>query len=184
MDRKKMISKLEKYHPFDAKESKMHQQVLEFARRVPDCFDDYYPEGHIVAGAWVLDKKQRKIGLVHHKKVHKWLQPGGHSDGSSDTPQEALREATEELGIDNLRLANENIFDIDVHTIYEDKKRNLAKHFHFELRFLVLGDSSISPVCSSESDEVKWVDLDKVLDYNNEEAMQRFVKKTYKLPHK
>lgn len=110
MHREKIITLLEKYIPFDEKESKMHQKLLEFVRRVSDCFDNYYPEGHIVAGAWVLDKEKSKVGLVHHGKIQKWFQPGGHSDGNSDTPQEALREAVEELGVDSLKLASGEVF--------------------------------------------------------------------------
>ena len=159
----------------------MKEQVIDFVKSNEDCFDNFFKEGHITASAWVLDKENKKVGLVHHKLIGKWLQPGGHSDGNPDTPQEALREAQEEFGIEDLKLNNENIFDIDIHIIKEDKKRNLGEHTHFDIRFLVIGDSNIAPKVSSESNEVKWVNLTDVVKLNNEEAIRRMVTKTKNL---
>ncbi len=118
------------------------------------------------------------IGIVNHKKFNKWLQPGGHSDSNPDTPHEALREAREEFGIADLQLKSEEIFDIDIHSIPEDKKRGLGKHFHYDIRFLVIGDSSIKPVVSHESYDVQWVPIDKVSSLNKEKSISRMVEKT------
>lgn len=49
--------------------------------------------------------KNRKILLIHHKKLNMWLPPGGHVD-EGETPDETLlREFKEELGI-NVYLKN------------------------------------------------------------------------------
>jgi 8-oxo-dGTP pyrophosphatase MutT (NUDIX family) len=178
MHRQKLLGLLKKYKPYDNNEADMKARLVDFIKRVSDCFDNFYKEGHITANAWVFDKENRKVGLIHHKLINKWFQPGGHSDKNPDTPCEALREAQEEFGVEGLKLASEDIFDIDIHLIKEDKKRNLGEHYHFDVRFLVFGDSKISPKVSNESNDVKWVDLGDVLDLNNEEDMKRMVTKT------
>ncbi|KAJ6644937.1 NADH-quinone oxidoreductase subunit G [Pseudolycoriella hygida] len=40
-----------------------------------------------------------KFLLIHHRKLRKWLQPGGHCDGDNNVLAVAIREATEESGI-------------------------------------------------------------------------------------
>jgi 8-oxo-dGTP pyrophosphatase MutT (NUDIX family) len=181
MHRKKLLRLLEKYKPFDAHESEMRDRMIDFVKRVGDCFDNFYEEGHITASAWIFNKESKKVGLIHHGLINKWLQPGGHSDRNPDTPQEAFREAQEEFGIEGLELDSENIFDIDIHLIKEDKKRNLGEHYHFDVRFLVLGDSKILPKVSNESTDVKWVNLTNVMNLNNEEGIKRMVAKTQDL---
>ncbi|MGL4339605.1 MAG: NUDIX hydrolase [Rhodoglobus sp.] len=48
---------------------------------------------------YVLDKARQHILLVSHKKLGKWLPPGGHVD-ENETPQAAVvREVFEETGI-------------------------------------------------------------------------------------
>lgn len=54
---------------------------------------------HFCASAFIIDPNTRKILLVHHKKLHKWVQPGGHIE-DNETPEEAaVREAFEETGV-------------------------------------------------------------------------------------
>jgi 8-oxo-dGTP pyrophosphatase MutT (NUDIX family) len=178
MHRQKLLNLLKQYQPYNKHELEMKNQLVEFVTKTENCFDNYCKKGHITASAWILDKENRKVGLVHHKIMNKWLQPGGHSDNNPDTPKEALREAQEEFGKEALRLESENIFDIDLHTIKEDKKRNLGEHYHFDIRFLILGNSDIPPKVSDESNDVKWIELDKVLELNSEEGMRRMVEKT------
>lgn len=156
----------------------MVEDVISFVESTPNCFENRHAHGHITASAWIVDEDRKKTGLVHHKKLNKWMQPGGHSDGNSDTAQESLREATEEFGDIGLELVTEDIFDVDIHPIPEDKKRGLGKHLHYDIRFLIRGDSSKDPILSDESHEAAWIPLDKVESYNNEESVMRMVRKT------
>lgn len=180
MHRNKLLSLLTAHKPYDSHEKSMTQQVIDFVNSTPDCFDNRHPIGHVTASAWIIDIQEQMTGLVHHRKLNKWLQTGGHSDGSSDTPQEALREAQEEFGIEGLELHSEDIYDIDVHPVPADKKRGLDNHLHYDIRFLITGNSSIEPVVSDESHEAKWVPVSKVHELNSEEGIIRMVKKTPK----
>ena len=42
----------------------------------------------------------RKVLLIHHRKLNKWLPLGGHIELEEDPEQAALREAKEESGLD------------------------------------------------------------------------------------
>ena len=81
----------------------------------PDCFHRSCRGGHITGSAWVMDMAGERVLLAHHRKLGRWLQPGGHSDGNPDTLAVALREAREESGL-NVRALDDAIFDINVQT--------------------------------------------------------------------
>ncbi|GIS73179.1 MAG: hypothetical protein CM1200mP10_27560 [Candidatus Neomarinimicrobiota bacterium] len=59
--------------------------------------------GHFTGSAWIISPDKSYILMTHHKKLGKWIQLGGHADGESDLLKVALREATEESGINNLK---------------------------------------------------------------------------------
>ena len=65
--------------------------------------------------------------LTHHRKLDRWLQLGGHSDGESDPRQVALREAQEESGLARFRFLPEASdplpLDLDVHPIPALRRR-------------------------------------------------------------
>ena len=58
-----------------------------------------------------------EILMTHHKKIGKWLQLGGHSDGEEDLLKVSQREAKEESGINNFIILGKEIFDMDIHEI-------------------------------------------------------------------
>lgn len=53
-----------------------------------------------------------RVLLIHHKKLGKWLPPGGHIDANELPPDAAVREAFEETGLHVELIRDENI-DID-----------------------------------------------------------------------
>lgn len=178
MHRQKLLKLLESYSPKDSQEKQIKQQIISFINENSECFNSIYPKGHITASAWIIDPQRQKVCLIHHNMLNKWFQPGGHSDNNNDTPLEALREAIEETNLTNLKLLNGSIFDIGIQIIPSDKKRGLGLHSHFDIMFLVIGDSEISPKISDESNEAKWIDINEVLNYNCEDDFQRIVNKT------
>jgi 8-oxo-dGTP pyrophosphatase MutT (NUDIX family) len=66
----------------------------------------------------------------------------------------ALREATEETGIADLRVC-EPAVDLDVHMV--DPPAEDA-HEHHDVRFLVVAPTGAVPVGNHESRELRWVD--------------------------
>jgi 8-oxo-dGTP diphosphatase len=56
-------------------------------------------DDHLVAIAWVLDESSRQLLLVHHR-VQGWSCPGGHVEAGEDPFVAAVRELSEETGVD------------------------------------------------------------------------------------
>ena len=160
-------------------------QQEDVRRRVRDlianearCFENDCWRGHITGSAWIISPDRRQCLLILHKKLGKWLQPGGHSDGSPDTWRVALREAEEETGL-TPTLASEAIFDLDIHEI--PARGADPAHLHFDVRFVMWADASRPPSASDESNAIGWVPLAEVSRYTSEESVLRMVRKTMNL---
>ena len=111
--------------------------------------------------------------LAHHRKLGRWLQPGGHSDGDPDTLAVALREAREESGLE-VRVLDDAIFDIDVHAIPAVGRE--PAHFHFDVRFLVQAEHDRFTV-SEESHALAWVPAEGLGALTDEESVLRMARK-------
>jgi len=150
-------------------------RLEEFVRQNPDCFARELLIGHITGSAWVIDKTATRTLLTHHRKLDKWLQPGGHSDGMSDVAEVAMKEAEEESGLAGLRLVSAEIFDIDIHRIPE--RKNEPEHFHYDCRFLIQCGSNDRYRVSHESNDLAWVNLPELPNYTTEASVVRMSEK-------
>lgn len=101
----------------------------------------------------VLAPDTGRFLLMLHAKLGLWLQPGGHADGDPDLPAVALREATEETGIGELRLV-EPAIDLDVHRVEPPGE---PPHLHLDVRFLVVAPPGAAARRNAESRELRWV---------------------------
>src|SRR3990167_3869834 len=111
MDRQSLKKQLEALDHPQAKD------IYHFITREPQCFERECKEGHVTGSALVLNHDHSQVLLTYHRKLNRWLQLGGHSDGNPNTAEVALREAQEESGIQNLEFVTKKIIDVDVHLI-------------------------------------------------------------------
>ena len=133
--------------------------------------------GHFTGSAWIVSPDKSSILMTHHKKLGKWLQLGGHADGESDLLKVALREATEESGIQQFKVLSEEIFDLDIHGIPQNNSE--LGHLHYDVRFLIEADpTGEAVIISDESHDVTWIPLADVVKLNPEVSIQRMIKKT------
>ena len=112
--------------------------------------------GHVTGSALVLSPDGQAAALVHHAKLNRWLQPGGHCDGLPDAAATALREAEEETGLTGLSLLRPEVLDIDIHEI--PARGADPAHLHYDIRFLLQAATTRLRV-SEESHAVAWVPL-------------------------
>ncbi len=157
--RSNLLEALSSYQPWDETEAMHVQNMISFISREPQCFDRAVVEGHITGSAWIVSPDERSCILVHHKKLNRWLQPGGHADGNTDVFEVAQQEALEETGLKKLQ-SDENIFDIDVHLI--PARKSDPEHYHYDIRFKFTGNPAESILISSESNAVEWVPLNSL----------------------
>lgn len=115
--------------------------------------------GHITASAWVIDRTRMHAALIHHRKLNRWLQPGGHVEDADATWRAAAqREVTEETGLADFiaQQADGALFDVDVHPIPTQKDE--SAHFHYDLRFLFVA------AVDATADRALIVNADEALD--------------------
>lgn len=168
-----LIQLLERHRPYDDIERDHLARTLEFVRRTPRCADRATPEGHVTASAWVLSPDAGAALLVHHRKLERWFQPGGHVEDDATIQEAALREAREESGIADLALLDEGIFDVDVHRI--PARKGEPDHWHFDLRFLLQARTRAFAV-GEESLDLAWRALAELDDAD--ESIRRMARKT------
>jgi 8-oxo-dGTP pyrophosphatase MutT (NUDIX family) len=130
------------------------------------------PDGHVTASAVVARLTGEHFLLVLHRKLDRWLQPGGHvEDGDASVFQTALREVREETGLPALTAPiGEAILDLDIHAIPEFGAE--PAHFHYDVRFLVTTrDGGVLP------SGVAWFDFADVAPVDRDGSLARAVAK-------
>lgn len=181
MHRQPLLALLQAYNPTDPHEQVMWRDTLTFVTQHENCFERSLLQGHITGSAWIVSPNRQQVVLIHHRKLDRWFQPGGHADGNSDVAAVALQEAHEETGLQTLSLIHApgelpTIFDIDVHPIPE--RGNVPAHLHYDIRFLIQANPSELFGQSDEIKAVRWVDVKEIIRYSDEESIKRMVNKT------
>lgn len=165
---------LEKYRPVEADQVLLRERMLAFIDRYPwDAHLRSRLEGHLTASALVVDADFERVLLLRHKKLGKWLQPGGHCDGDANLPAVALRECLEETGIEGLEVDPRPI-DLDIHPI--PARPEAPAHLHFDTRFLVVAPPGAAPRQNHESEEVRFFERHQALEIAGDDSLRRLIR--------
>jgi 8-oxo-dGTP pyrophosphatase MutT (NUDIX family) len=181
MHRQELLQLLERHHTRFMDEAANVHRTRDFVEAHADCFHcDLWP-GHVTGSAWVVNPARDHVLLLHHGKHGQWFQPGGHADGDADILRVALRETSEETGLDasHIRLVDGALFDVDVHTIPASHRG--PRHTHYDMRFLVEMDDDLPIPGNAESNDITWVPLHQVTRFNNNRSTYRMLEKTRRL---
>ncbi|GLY68347.1 NUDIX hydrolase [Amycolatopsis taiwanensis] len=151
------ISTLDSWRPSLPAQESLRQAFLGFLAAREDACARSCAAGHVTASAVLLDADRTSVLLTLHPRVGRWLQLGGHCEpGDPTLAAAALREATEESGMDGLRIDPEPVH-LDVHPITCSLG---VPTRHFDVRFAVHAPPGAEPVRSDESDDLRWWPLD------------------------
>ncbi|AKD55277.1 NUDIX hydrolase [Spirosoma radiotolerans] len=175
MHREPLITLLQEHTPADATEQAMTQATIAFVRTYPNCFDRSLLIGHVTGSAWIVSPDREQVLLIHHRKLDRWLQPGGHADGDPDVAAVALREAQEETGLTSLKRIGAGIFDVDVHEI--PLRKNVPAHLHYDIRFLFEADFMEAFGNSNEITNIQWFSVEKAKSLTDSESILRMLRK-------
>ena len=92
-----LLEDLGAFPPADERERASLERMMRFVNGAAKPFDRGNAEGHITGSAVVARSDGSAFLLVHHRKLDRWLQPGGHCDPmDGGVLGTALREAQEE----------------------------------------------------------------------------------------
>ena len=181
MHRQSLLEQLKRYAQAHVEQANTARRIVALIEAHVDCFDRTCKPGHITASAWVTSADRRRHLLVHHRKLNKWLQPGGHADGDPDAAAVALREVAEETGLEEIRLHGDSPFDIDVHQIpaRRDIHGSIVEdaHEHHDIRFLCLANCEQALSISEESHDVRWFSETEVRSVTGEPSVLRMLDK-------
>lgn len=134
---------------------------------------------HFTATAFVTDSQNRVL-LMWHKRLQRWMPPGGHVD-ENETPEEcAKRECKEETGLDVEILGDDQPdlfanaeyegrmlkkpFAMLLENIPESKERNEPAHEHMDFLFRakVIDESQLLVMEQTEADDLKWFTKEEI----------------------
>lgn len=181
MHRQELLQLLKLHHTRFMEEVSYVKRAIDYVEANTDVFYRELWPAHVTGSAWVVSPDFERILMLHHKKHDQWFQPGGHADGDADILRVALRETAEETGLDisDVRLLDNHIFDVDIHSI--PAMGNNPRHQHIDIRFLVEIEDNIDIPGNDESHEVLWIDLSNFSRFNNNRSTYRMVEKTRQL---
>jgi 8-oxo-dGTP pyrophosphatase MutT (NUDIX family) len=138
--------------PNPAQESLRHAVLAFVHGRADACRRDCVP-GHVTASTLVLDHSGSQVLLTLHPRLGRWVQLGGHcEDTDDDIVAAALREATEESGVTELRIHPELIA---VHAHPVTCSLGVPTR-HLDLQFFAHAPSDAKIAVSDESVDLRW----------------------------
>lgn len=155
----------------DPRAEEHRQLVLDFIDDHDDALLRSCRTGHLTGSALVVNPDGQRVVMLHHRKLDRWLQPGGHADGNGNLAGVALREAIEETGLEGL-LIHPVVIDVDVHEVDPPDD---GRHLHLDARFLVAAPDDADPPGNHESHEVRWVDVDELDELGVDAGTRRLV---------
>jgi len=128
-------------------------------------------EKQFTATVYIIDTD--RVLLVYHRKLQKWLPPGGHMKANETPPETAKREAFEETGLEIELIPQENIwinrwnansFERPYLCLLEEIPAfgNQPAHQHVDFIYIarsVGGDIKQNP---EETSGIKWFTLEEI----------------------
>lgn len=141
--------------PADPAALKSRELILMLLDCSPDPFSRLqFTPGHVTCTGLVLAPDHERVLLVHHRRLGRWLVPGGHVEpGDAEIWDTARREVTEETGVSLAPGPPPRLAGLDVHGI--PAARAEPYHLHHDLLFEFHATAEVLRV-SPESHAAAW----------------------------
>lgn len=171
------------HEPADAKERADLAVMRQSAKVLQAPFSPEQEGAHFTGSALVVDPRGARVCLIHHRKLGRWLQPGGHAEPTDegDLKRTALREAHEETGLTvALHPTAPSPLDVDVHAI--PARNEKPGHLHLDVRFLLVArDPEALVAQEAETLGARWFSFSEALAMADEEPLRRMLLKALHL---
>ena len=169
--RQSAIALLGEWEAPNREQDSLRHAVLAFLDARDDaCLRECVP-GHVTASALVLDDSGGQVLLTLHPRLGRWVQLGGHcDDDDGDIVAAALREATEESGVADLRISS-GLAAVHVHPVTCSLG---VPTRHLDLQFVAHAKAGAQIAISDEAVDLRWWPTDALAD-GAEEALAYLV---------
>ena len=148
------------HRPGDDRENQSRTVILDQLVVLSHPFDRNAELTHVTASAVVVGR--RGVLLHRHRRLQRWLQPGGHLEPGESPMEGARRESEEETGLALDHPAGGPVLlHVDVHEAAD-------AHIHLDIRFLLLGPDEDPAPPPDESQDVAWFSWNKARALSDE----------------
>lgn len=171
-----LLNDLSSHFNYDSFEKESAIATREFISSTISFWQRQNVSGHVTVSTWVVAPDFQHILLVHHKKLDKWLQIGGHIEPcDNDIVSAAKRELYEEAGIENFCMFSNGIYDVDAHLIPGNHEEKAHCHYDIRLAAMVSLEEKLS--INNEIKEIKWLSINSIDEFCVNKSMIRMAQK-------
>lgn len=165
---------LENYVPYNEQEENDKEMMLEYINTYDDVLTRDNRACHFTASSWIVNKNRTKVLMIYHKLYNSWAWTGGHCDGDDDTLHVALKEATEETGVEKFKILSDGVYSIEIASVDAHVKRGkyVPTHLHLNISYLLEADENAKlKIKEDENSGVRWFDINDVKNITSEPKM-------------
>lgn len=174
-----LLEALGAHVPADREEAADLAQIITFVKAHESPFDRRIVAGHLTASALVLSASGARVLLLHHRKLSRWLQPGGHAEpGEREGLVVARREVREETGLADVapHPRAPGLLDVDVHEI--PARKDEPAHLHLDLRYLLVApDGAALERQLEETNALRWFAWSELAPLGLDHGLRRALQK-------
>lgn len=160
-----LLDQLFAYTPVNEQEASDKEEMIRWLGQGSDLFTRDNRAAHFTASAWVVSPDRKYVLMAYHNLYNSWAWLGGHADGEQDLLKVAIKEATEETGVRNVRIVTPDILSVEILTVdgHEKKGSYVSSHLHLNVTYLLEADMEESlEVKPDENSAVGWIHVDEI----------------------
>ena len=176
----KYINQIKNYNPCNEQEIKDKEIILKCIEENSNILTRDNEVSHITSSGFIVNSDRSKVLMIHHNIYNSWGWTGGHADGEEDLLEVAMKEAKEETGVKEIRPITNDICSIEILPVNAHIKNNkyIAPHLHLSVAYILeASEDEKIRIKEDENSGVKWINIDEVNIYVNEEHMKYVYKK-------